>query len=60
MADWGKIRSFLYGGILGGLLGVILAPRRKRRLLMGPGDQQMTVDAAFATAPCYRPDDLFT
>jgi len=56
----GRIRSFLWGGLLGGLLGVILAPRRRRRLVIDPSLRHLEEAHAFSNAPCYRPDDLFT
>ena len=59
MSEWGKIKSFLYGGLLGGFLGLVLAPRRRVPAVNAarwrPGDVH-----AFSGAPCYRDDDEFT
>lgn len=59
MSEWGKIKSFLWGGLLGGLLGLVLAPRRRVPAVNAarwrPDDMH-----AFSEAPCYRDDDEFT
>jgi hypothetical protein len=57
--EWAKIRSFLWGGVVGGLLGVVLAPRGTRSapnpLFLRPEESH-----PFADAPCYRDDEEFT
>jgi len=57
--EWRKLRSFVWGGLLGGLLGVVLAPRR-RRLVLDPSRRHLEETHAFSGAPCYKPDDRFT
>lgn len=59
MSEWGRIKSFLWGGVLGGFLGFVLAPRRRVSAVnvtrWRPDDTH-----AFSDAPCYRDDDEFT
>ncbi len=57
--EWGRIKSFLWGGVLGGVLGLILAPRR-RRGGRNPSFARPEESHVFAGAPCYREDDQFT
>ncbi len=57
--EWGRIKSFLWGGVLGGLLGVVLAPRRRRNAL-NPSFLRPEKAYPFSDAPCYREDDQFT
>ncbi|HZK48885.1 MAG TPA: hypothetical protein VFD74_04720 [Thermoleophilia bacterium] len=57
--DWGRIRSFLWGGFFGGLLGVVLAPRGSRKAL-NPAFPRPEESHLFSGAPCYREDDQFT
>jgi hypothetical protein len=58
--EWSKLRSFLWGGVLGGFLGLILSPRRRRRLVLDPSLRHLEETHAFSSAPCYVPDDRFT
>jgi hypothetical protein len=58
--EWRKIRGFVWGGLLGGLLGVVLTPRRRRRLVLDPSLRHLEETHAFSAAPCYKPDDRFT
>ena len=60
MVDWKKVRTFLWGGVVGGLLGVLLAPRRRRRMLYDTTPHQVSDGHPFSSAPCYGPDDHFT
>lgn len=60
MVDWGKVRTFLWGGVVGGLLGVLLAPRRRRRVLLDTALHQLPEGHPFSSAPCYGSDDQFT
>lgn len=60
MVDWGKTRTFLWGGVVGGLLGLLLAPRRRRRVLLDTTLHQLPDGHAFSSAPCCGPDDQFT
>lgn len=57
---WQKIRGFVWGGLLGGLLGAVLAPGRRRPLVLDPSLRHLEETHAFSGAPCYRPDDRFT
>lgn len=57
--EWGKIRTFLWGGVLGGLLGMVLAPRGSRKTLT-PAFLRPEESHPFSGAPCYREDDQFT
>ena len=59
MSEWGKIKSFLWGGLLGGLLGLVLAPRRRLPAVNLPPWRPESPHA-FSGAPCYRDDDEFT
>ncbi len=59
MSEWGKIKSFLWGGLLGGLLGLVLAPRRRLPAL-NPLPWRPERPDEFSGAPCYRDDDQFT
>jgi hypothetical protein len=59
MSEWSKIKSFLWGGLLGGLLGLVLAPRR-RVPAVNEGRWRSDDMHAFSEAPCYRDDDEFT
>jgi hypothetical protein len=54
-----KIKSFVWGGLVGGFIGLVLAPRR-RRLVIDPSLRHLEQTHAFSSAPCYRPDDRFT
>jgi hypothetical protein len=58
--DWGKVRTFLWGGMVGGLLGLLLAPRRRRHVLLNAMSPQALEGHLFSSAPCYSPDDQFT
>jgi hypothetical protein len=58
--EWRKMRGFFFGSLLGGLLGALLAPRRRRRLALDPSLRHLEETHAFSSAPCYRPDDTFT
>ena len=60
MVDWGKVRTFLWGGVVGGLLGLLLAPRRRRSVLLDAMPHQALDGHPFSSAPCYGPDDQFT
>ncbi len=59
MVDWGKIKSFLWGGVLGGLIGLVFAPRR-RVPVVNPSLWHAGEPHAFSSAPCYREDEDFT
>jgi hypothetical protein len=59
MVDWGRVRTFMAGGILGGLLGLILAPRR-RRLGHVASVRHIGDGHPFSSAACYEEDDQFT
>jgi hypothetical protein len=54
-----KIKSFVWGGLVGGFIGLVLAPRR-RRLVIDSSLRHLEQTHAFSSAPCYRPDDRFT
>ena len=60
MVDWRRVRTFLWGGVVGGLLGLLLAPRRRRRVDPDTAPHQALDGHPFSSAPCYGPDDLFT
>lgn len=57
--EWGRIKSFLWGGVLGGFLGLVFAPRRRRNGL-NPSFLEPEKAHPFSEAPCYREDDQFT
>jgi hypothetical protein len=57
--EWRKLRGFVWGGLLGGLLGIVLRSRR-RVLVLDPSLRHLEETHAFSSAPCYRPDDRFT
>lgn len=59
MIEWGRIRSFLWGGLFGGLLGLVLAPRRRVPMVNAARWRRDDMHA-FSGAPCYRDDDEFT
>lgn len=59
MSGWGKIKSFFWGGVLGGLLGLILSPRRRVPAVNAPRWRPDEMHA-FSGAPCYRDDNEFT
>jgi hypothetical protein len=56
----GKFKTFVWGGILGGLIGLVLSPRRRRRLVLDPSLRHLEETHAFSSAPCYVPDDRYT
>jgi hypothetical protein len=58
--EWSKVRSFVWGGLVGGFIGLVLAPRRRHRLVIDPTLRHLEQTHAFSGAPCYRPDDRFT
>jgi hypothetical protein len=54
-----RVKSFVWGGLVGGFIGLVLAPRR-RHLVIDPSLRHLEQAHAFSSAPCYRPDDRFT
>lgn len=54
LRDWSRLRSFLWGSLLGSVLGFLLAPRHRRDstapVVLEPWDE-------LAGAPCAKADD---
>lgn len=57
--EWGKLKSFIWGGLIGGLLGLVLSPRRAPEKL-NPSLWRPGEPDAFSGAPCHQRDDEFT
>ncbi|NLE74692.1 MAG: hypothetical protein GX604_08715 [Actinobacteria bacterium] len=55
MKDWAKLRMFLWGGILGSLIGLLLTPNRHGI----PSQSDVTLEAweELIGAPCATGDD---
>lgn len=58
MVEWGKAKSFLLGTLLGGLVGLLVAPRR--RLGQRGGPQRSGPPRGFRGAPCEGAEDGFS
>ena len=54
MRDWAKLRAFLWSGVFGSLIGLLLAPYKRRRT-QPPVSLEMWEESA--GAPCETDDD---